>query len=421
MAGKSRRSYKGAAVSNTIASGGLAANATSITVTDNMSTGGWPTTSEPFFCVIEPGTSREEKVCVIYANTTTLTVVDPSAVSGWSSNVAGRGVDNTTDREHASGSVIYPVFTAIEANQANELVSKYQGQGALVYQGASTFQELTLGTAGQVLVVNSGATGPQWRNVVDVALQGPQGTQGPQGAQGAQGATGPQGAQGATGATGSQGATGPQGATGATGSTGAQGPQGAQGATGPVNTDTEANGNTAALRTSGGQIKATTFLATDTGSTTPFAQSGTFTYIGLNCGRVDNTDTIYNDVIAGGRTVLVGSSASTLGTSASSRRFKTNIVPAVLNVEDIYNLQPVTFDYNELVKAETEEQRFNHFGLIAEDVAETSLSFLVDNDSQGLPRHIHYEMLAVALVEALKQQNQRIIDLETRITALESN
>ncbi len=162
MAGKSRRSYKGAAVNNTIASGGLAANATSITVTDNMSTGGWPTTSEPFFCVIEPGTSREEKVCVIYANTTTLTVVDPSTVSSWSANVAGRGVDNTTDREHAAGSVIYPVFTAFEANQANELVAKYQGQGALVYQGASTFQELTVGTAGQVLKVNSGATAPEW-------------------------------------------------------------------------------------------------------------------------------------------------------------------------------------------------------------------------------------------------------------------
>jgi microcystin-dependent protein len=71
-------------------------------------------------------------------------------------------VDNTTDREHAAGSVIYPVFTAFEANQANELVAKYQGQGALVYQGASTFQELTVGTAGQVLKVNSGATAPEW-------------------------------------------------------------------------------------------------------------------------------------------------------------------------------------------------------------------------------------------------------------------
>jgi len=401
-----RKSYKGAPVNTTIVAG-ISDSATTINV---ASVTGWPT-SFPYYAVIDPGTAKEEKVRVTNISTLQLTVA--------------RAQDDTTAVSHDTSAAIYPVFTAVEADEANQIASVMTTKGDIISTDGSAISRLAVGTNNQVLIADSSqSVGLRWRNVADVALQGPQGTQGPQGAQGAQGATGPQGAQGATGATGSQGATGPQGATGATGatgSTGAQGPQGAQGATGPVNTDTEANGNTAALRTSGGQIKATTFLATDTGSTTPFAQSGTFTYIGLNCGRVDNTDTIYNDVIAGGRTVLVGSSASTLGTSASSRRFKTNIVPAVLDVEDIYNLQPVTFDYNELVKAETEEQRFNHFGLIAEDVAETSLSFLVDNDSQGLPRHIHYEMLAVALVEALKQQNQRIIDLETRITALESN
>lgn len=226
MAVKSRRSYKGAAVSNTLASQ-LLIGGTSISVTLNMATNGWPTTAEPFFCVIEPGTAREEKVCVVYSTNTTLTVVDPADfTSPWGSSSSGRGVDGTTAYQHEAGSTIYPCITARDIDEANELVSKYAAQGSIVYQGASTFTELPIGTASQVLAVNSGATGPQWRNVVDVALQGPQGTQGPQGPQGA---TGPQGAQGAQGSTGSQGATGPQGATGATGSTGAQGATGAQG------------------------------------------------------------------------------------------------------------------------------------------------------------------------------------------------
>jgi len=135
---------------------------------------------------------------------------------------------------------------------------------------------------------------------------------------------------------------------------------------------------------------------------------------------LDNTKTIYSDLVSG-RAVQVGSSASTLGTSASSRRFKENIVDAEFDIQDVYALRPVKFDYNDLVSAETDEYKYNQFGLIAEEVAETSLSFLVSHDDSGLPRHIKYELLAVALVSALKEQNERIAALETRITALENN
>lgn len=165
---KSRRSYKGAAVANTISSAGLAAGATSISLTSAVS--GWPTGSAPFFVVVDPGTAKEEKVCVIYTNTTTLTVVDPAVTSSWSASSNGRGVDDTTDRNHDSGATIYPVFTAYEANQANELVSTYAHQGALVHQGASTFTELQIGTAGQVLKVNSGATAPEWGQVPQAGI-----------------------------------------------------------------------------------------------------------------------------------------------------------------------------------------------------------------------------------------------------------
>ena len=165
---KSRRSYKGAPVSNTLASGGLAAGATTISLATAMS--GWPTGSAPFFVVVNPGTANEEKICVIYATTDTLTVVDEEVTSGWSPSANGRGVDDTTDRVHAGGATIYPVFTALEANQANLLVSTYANEGGIVYQGASNPAQLAIGTAGHVLKVNSSASAPEWGQVTNAGV-----------------------------------------------------------------------------------------------------------------------------------------------------------------------------------------------------------------------------------------------------------
>ena len=164
----SRRSYKGAPVSNTLGGSGLAANATTVNIASALS--GWPTSSEPFFVVVDPGTAKEEKICVIYASTTSLTVVDPAVTSSWSASVNGRGADDTTDRAHDAGAVIYPVFTAREANDANRLVATYANQGGIVYQGASNPAQLAIGTAGQVLKVNSGATAPEWGQVTNAGI-----------------------------------------------------------------------------------------------------------------------------------------------------------------------------------------------------------------------------------------------------------
>jgi hypothetical protein len=168
--GKSRRSYRGAPVSNTLGVT-LNAAATGITLTAAMS--GWSTDSEPFFVVVDPGTAKEEKICVKYTSATTLTVVNPADTSTWGASASGRGADGTTDRQHEQGAVIYPVFTALEANQANELVSKYANAGSVVYQGSGTpgtFTELAVGTAAQVLKVNAGATAPEWGQVVTAGI-----------------------------------------------------------------------------------------------------------------------------------------------------------------------------------------------------------------------------------------------------------
>ena len=164
----SRRSYKGAAVSNALGGSGLAANATSITLAAAVS--GWSTSGTPFFVVVDPGTAKEEKLCVIYASSTTLTVVDPAVTSAWSASVNGRGVDDTTDRAHDAGAVIYPVFTATEANQANELVSRYTVNGDIVVHGSSGFKTIATGGSGnnnKVLVADSTVAdgGVKWAQI----------------------------------------------------------------------------------------------------------------------------------------------------------------------------------------------------------------------------------------------------------------
>lgn len=149
---KTRRKYKGNATATTVPAG-LSAGATSCVI---GSATGWPT-SGPFYVVVDPGLSTEEKVLV-------------GSISGTTISSLTRGVDDTTDQNHAAGCTIYPVFTAVDADEANELTSTYANQGGIVYQGASTFAQLAIGTAGHVLKVNSGATAPEWGQVATAGI-----------------------------------------------------------------------------------------------------------------------------------------------------------------------------------------------------------------------------------------------------------
>ena len=168
MTAKIRRSYKGAAISAALDSGGVSSSSqTSINLSTTPTT--WPTGK--FFIVVAPGTAQEEKMCVTLSGST-MTVVDPNAVSN-DASTNGRGVDDTTARSAiAGGSVVYPVFTAIDADEANELTSTYTTEGDVVYQGSATFTRLGMGTstAGHVLKVNSGKTAPEWGQVAAVGI-----------------------------------------------------------------------------------------------------------------------------------------------------------------------------------------------------------------------------------------------------------
>jgi hypothetical protein len=174
--------------------------------------------------------------------------------------------------------------------------------------------------------------------------------------------------------------------------------------------------NTVAVRDGFGDIQAREFYAT--GSSQQFASSTTWTYIGLDCARVNNADYVY-DYAVSGRTVLVNSNGS-LGTSTSSARFKENIEALPYLPADILKLRPITFRYK-ADHLEEDADRPVELGLIAEEVAELGFEELIYRDKEGQAEGIAYEKLAVLLVKVCQDQQTQLDALSARLDALEAN
>lgn len=148
MALPSRRAYAGAAEACTLTAG-ISASDTSFSISGT--TTGWPSTAGgAFYMVIDPGLSTEEKVLV------------GSRSSGSLSSVT-RGVDGTTASTHEANATCYPVFTAVDADQANKLASTLTTKGDLLSTDGSDPARLGVGTNNHRLVAASGeTTGLKW-------------------------------------------------------------------------------------------------------------------------------------------------------------------------------------------------------------------------------------------------------------------
>jgi len=151
MAAVTRRQYKGAAAATTITAGINPSDATC----SLAATTGWPSTaSVPFYVVIEPGTSSEEK-CSATISGATLTLT--------------RGADDTSAVAHGSGATIYPVFSADEADEANLFASTMTTRGDLLTMGSGpTVGRVALGTSGYALTSNG--TDVAWGQVAAAGL-----------------------------------------------------------------------------------------------------------------------------------------------------------------------------------------------------------------------------------------------------------
>lgn len=130
-------------------------------------------------------------------------------------------------------------------------------------------------------------------------------------------------------------------------------------------------------------------------------------------GNIRNITPQNNDALP-----VVIDSTGQLGAPASSRRYKTDIIPMNNRSESVLALKPVSFRYK--IHKDTNPQ----FGLIAEDVAKVNPD-LVIYDSNGKPYAVRYEAVnAMLLNEFLKEhraflQEQRIVeDLKKEVKAL---
>ena len=143
-----RRQFAGGAVATTLSAG---INSTDTTCSIAATTG-WPSAAGvQFYVVIDPGTSVEEK-CLATISGSTLTLT--------------RGQDDTTGANHSSGAVIYPVFTANDADEANEVAAKLTTKGDLLVTTGSALNRLAVGTNDYALLADSAATnGVKWGQV----------------------------------------------------------------------------------------------------------------------------------------------------------------------------------------------------------------------------------------------------------------
>lgn len=156
MAYATRRSYAGAAPACTLTNA-INSSDTSALLTGDVTN--WNnTTNGPFYMVIDPGLSTEEKVLV-------------STRSGSSLSSITRGVDGTTASSHSAGATCYPVFTAVDADQANKVASTLTTKGDLLATDGTVLNRLAVGTNDYVLKADSSATnGVAWGQIAAAGI-----------------------------------------------------------------------------------------------------------------------------------------------------------------------------------------------------------------------------------------------------------
>lgn len=138
-------------------------------------------------------------------------------------------------------------------------------------------------------------------------------------------------------------------------------------------------------------------------------------YVGDN-GDLTTTGALTRTVLIGGGTT--GASITNGGNfvrTTSSERYKQDIQPLDIDLNDLYALEPKTFKRIDEVDTDGENARV-YPGFIAEELAGTSLDKFVfyseDEDGNLRPEGIHYPELTAALLLAIKDLNARIATLE---------
>jgi hypothetical protein len=138
---------------------------------------------------------------------------------------------------------------------------------------------------------------------------------------------------------------------------------------------------------------------------------------GVFPGGVNSTD-VYNHLLTygGGYRAQYIHIDGTMGYVPSSRQFKQDEKPAVLDPKTVRRLQLVTFRYIAAV-TELGDGAAIEYGLIAEEVDALGLTWLVDYDEAGKPFGLKIERVALALIPVIQDDDSRLTAIEKRLAA----
>jgi hypothetical protein len=97
-------------------------------------------------------------------------------------------------------------------------------------------------------------------------------------------------------------------------------------------------------------------------------------------------------------------------------RYKTDIAPLEVDVDNYLSLVPVSYKYKpEIVSEEDSKKTFS--GFIAEELEAAGFTDLIDYDDEGRPDGLKYDRITAYLHFIVKNQEARIRELETKIGA----
>jgi len=138
--------------------------------------------------------------------------------------------------------------------------------------------------------------------------------------------------------------------------------------------------------------------------------------------RIDNAGNVYLKVmqVGGSANVHWSSSAGQLFVTSSSERFKHDITDYDKGLDELMQMQPKYFVYND------EPNQKQRAGFIAEDFHDLGLTEYVEywNDDEGnatVPSEIGYANMVAILVKSIQQQQAMIAELQAKVAALEAS
>ena len=146
----------------------------------------------------------------------------------------------------------------------------------------------------------------------------------------------------------------------------------------------------------------------------PVAAVGTVSSTGDTTvgGIIRNVSAYSNPITTSFRSVWVTSVDGQFGYNLSTRRSKRDIEDAIIDPQTVLLLRLVWFRYIAAVEAEGELAEV-YLGLIAEEVHDLGLHWLVEYDEEGLPCGVKFHLIGMVLLAVAQNHEERLLALES--------